>query len=237
MKQNLTERLRTSISNVSPEAEFAAYIAGAVIAFPFAITGAVYALAYAMKEIPKVVESAGNNPLIEYAMNNPYEIVLGVAGVAALGVGAYTYVERKLHVAKTLDDFVEKARKGKKPVEVNFQWEYGLENYGGHIKVSSGKVRHNYYDGQSEILCTVGSDSEFGEGMVGSGLLARGKATTVLSLTETAIYLAEHLEKKGLEVRINGGTIVNGPVSVDGAKAYLAACKEWVKSGHAFIIG
>lgn len=237
MKQDLTEQLRTSLAKVSPEAELAAYIAGATLALPFAIVGATHAFAYGIKVAPKVIEVVSNNPLVDYVKNNPYETTLGVAGVAALGAWCYTYIERKLHVAKTLDNFVEKARKGKKIVEVHFQWEYGLNNYGGHIKVNSGKVRHNYYDGQGEVLCTVGSYSGFGETIVGSGLLARGKAATVLGLTETAICLAEHLEEKGLEVRINGGTIVNGPVSIDSAKKYLAACKEWIERGNAFIIG
>lgn len=205
--------------------------------FDSTIVESSYAFAYMIERIPKIVESVSNNPFVEYTTNNPDETMPGIAGVTALGVGAYKYIERKMHVAETLDNFVEKARKGKKSVDVYFQCEYGLENYGGQIKVSSGKVRHNYYDGQSEVLCIVSPDSGFGEGMVGSGLLARGKATSVLSLIETAICLAEHLEKKGLEVRISGGTIVNGPTSIDDAKKYLAACKGWVENGYAFIVG
>lgn len=221
MNQNLTGRLRMNLVNVSPETELIAYIAGAVVTLPFAITGAAHALAYTIREISKVVEFTSNNPTVEYVANNPYESMFAMAGIAALGAGLYSYVERKLHVAKTLEDFVGKAKANKRPVEVQFQSGEGLGNYGENIQLKAGKVRYE----------SIGECKAFGLSP------ARGKAIGVLSLIEAVICLAEDLEKKGFEVRINGGTIVNGPTSVDGAKKYLAACKKQVESDYAFIIG
>ena len=190
---------------MSLEAEITVYIAGAILVLPFAITGATYALASSLEGIKKVVE---------YVSNNPYETLLRVAGVTALGVGTYRHVERKLHVAETLDDFVKSAKRSEKPVDVQFQWGRGLERYAERIMLRSGKTRY-----EDTGRCDV-----FGSN------LARGKATGVLSLVETALSLAESLEKNGLEVRVNGRTI-------DDARKYQTTCREWIEKGYAFIAG
>lgn len=152
--------------------------------------------------------------VIEYVGNNPYETTLGVAGVTALGIGTYRYIERKLHVAKTLDDFVERAKRSEAPVDIQFQYGRGLESYDESIILRAGKIRYE----------SIGKCETFDTGH------ARGKAVGVLSLIETTIGLAEKIEKQGLEVTIKGKNIQY-------AKDYLVTCQDWVRKGYAFIAG
>lgn len=233
MKQNLGERIKNALAEIPEDRALFYMIGGMAVTLPLFIVGSAYAFAYIIEKIPKVVESVSNNLFVEYVKNNPYESLLAVAGITALGIGAHKYIERKMHVAETMEDFVEKAKAGKKPVEVQFQFGQALlGSPEKSIMLRAGKVRYgcNYTDLDNIWLPPLQNYSV----QVG---YAREIATNCLQNIESVIHLAEHLENKGLEVRISGGTIVNGPTSIDGAKEYLAACKGWVKSGNAFIIG
>lgn len=215
MKQDLYERVKNALVEIPEERALAYIVAGAVVILPLAICGSAYAMAYIIKEIPKVVESVLNNPLVEYATNNPYEAMFSVASVTALGIWTYKYIERKMHVAETLDDFVERAKQNEIPVVVQFQYGRGLGSYDENIKLTAGKIRYDYTGGKVE---TFGSS------------FARGKAVGILGLIETTINLAEDLQKKGLNVTIRGKNIQY-------VKEYLEESHKWIKSGHAFIAG
>lgn len=214
MKQTLCERIKSALVEIPEDRSLFYIIGGMAVTLPMFIVGSAYAFAYIVEEIPKVVEYVSKNPFVEYATNNPYEAMLGIAGVTALGIGAYKYIERKFHVAKTLDDFVERAKRSENLVNVHFQCGRGFGSYDESIKLTAGKIRYEYVGGQVETF----------------GCPARAKAAGVLSLIETTIILAEDLQKKGLNVTIRGKNIQY-------AKDYLEECDQWIKSGHAFIAG
>lgn len=213
MTQNIYERAQSRLSKLSPEKELIITLTGTSVAVCGITIGGIYGLAALFNAYishrDEIIKAT------EYIANHPYISAAYAASIAALGIGTYKYIERKLHVAKTLDDFVEKAKKSEKQVDIQVQWGSGLESYDEKIMLRSGKTRYQHICCQCDVF---GSH------------LTRGKALGILNLLETTVIVAENLENSGLVVRVNGGTI-------DDTKKYLITCKEWVEKGYAFIAG
>lgn len=74
------------------------------------------------------------------------------------GILAYAYIERKLHVAKSIDEFIAYAKKNNIAVEMNAELSYhGFDYYEGHIQVRAGKRRYTY----DPMRCTAMTNYPF----------------------------------------------------------------------------
>ena len=214
MKENLIQKIdnwaKTELEGLKEASSAALKVLGIGIPVVGLYCTTMYTLISNLENIKKVCG---------WIADNPYETALGVTGVTALGIGTYRFVEKKLHETKTLDGFVEKAQKKTMPVTIELQIERGLLSYNQKITVKAGKIRYVQNEEYNSVITP-----EFGFG------LARVKAIRVSDFLATCITLAKHLEKRGLEVRINGKNL-------DDTKNYLKTCKEWNENGYTFIAG
>ena len=241
MIQNLYQKIKSvKLFDTEPDTDLMVHLAGMIFGLPLLMGGVIEAIgAYGNK----LFQAA------EYITVHPYEAAVGAAGVAALGFGAYKYVERKLHVAETLDNFVERARSMEvRDLSIDVKYNYGGSMMTGtsydlsvaarnlmdqrerlRYKLSQEEIRGycQKYLVDPELTKEVEVDTVFCAGHT-QGLM---QADSIFSGIGASITLAEDLQHKlSSTVTWNGGT-------VEKAKDYLVLCKKWVKSGQAYIIG
>ncbi len=130
----------------------------------------------------------------EPIINHPYGIALGAI---TLSIGAYGYMERKLHVARSVDDLIIKAKKNNDSVNVSFNWcnwdseaRHYEGEYGNQVMLRAGKIRYTIGVNPSSYLSIDSLDRE--------------KTAHYIALLQISVLMAEEIQNKGLEVTIRG---------------------------------
>ena len=214
MTENIYQRARSRLSKLSPEEELIAIVIGLTVGYPLAFSGIVYGIAGAIKTYRNDVVKT-----TEYIANYPYLFAVGAAGITALGISTYKYIERKLHAAETLDDFVDKAKKTKSPLNIEFQHELPVTGGGYYesFSLKAGRVRYNHKGRCGLYSLNEADNSGFGR--------YPEEGTGLLSILEASINLAETLQKLGLEATVKGK-------SIRYARDHLTRCQDLFKKGY-----